>query len=46
MTKRYDDEGMRLTDCCGAYSTYFDDVLACKACYKEVEIGMGDGERI
>ena len=46
--KRYDEHGMRLTNCCGAHSTYMDDgiggeVLCCKACYHEVEVGQGDG---
>lgn len=35
---------MRLTDCCGAYSTYaHDGALSCKACWHEVEPGEGDG---
>jgi len=48
--KRYNSEGMRLTDCCGAYSTYCQsdesgqlDTLCCKACYAEVPFGQGDG---
>lgn len=48
--KRYDPEdGTRLTDCCGAYSTYHDEgdgetfVLCCKNCWDEVEPGEGDG---
>ena len=41
--KRYDEDGCRLTDCCGAYSTYMDLGLSCRACCKEVEIGEGDG---
>ena len=45
---RYDTSGLRLTDCCGAFSTYMDDgegdvVLCCKQCYNEVPIGQGDG---
>lgn len=42
---KYDDEGMRLTDCCGAHSTYTADtlVLCCKACWREVPVGQGDG---
>lgn len=37
-------DGTRLTDCCGAYSTYMDtDELCCKACYNPVEYGEGDG---
>lgn len=42
-TKRYADDGCRLTDCCGAYSTFFDGELACKKCYEDVEFGEGDG---
>jgi len=34
---------MNLTKCCNAYSTYHDDVLCCKKCWKEVEVGEGDG---
>jgi len=41
--KRYDESGMRLTDCCGAHSTYHDDALCCKACWAEVDFGEGDG---
>lgn len=33
---------MSTTPCCGALSTYCDDVLCCKACYCEVEPGQGD----
>lgn len=41
---RYDESGHRLTDCCGAFSTYMDgDVLCCKKCYWEVPVGQGDG---
>lgn len=40
---RYDAEGMRLTDCCAAYSTYVEATLCCKACYCAVDIGQGDG---
>ena len=37
-------DGTRLTNCCGAYSTYMDtDQLCCKACYNPVEDGEGDG---
>ena len=48
-TKKFDAKtGMRLTTCCAAHSTYMDDgiggeVLCCKACYHEVEVGEGDG---
>ena len=42
--KKYDPENMqRVTDCCGAYSTYHDQTLCCKRCWNEVEIGEGDG---
>jgi hypothetical protein len=34
---------MRLTDCCGALSTYHDEDLCCKNCYHSVEVGEGDG---
>lgn len=44
----YAQDGCRLTDCCGCYSTYMDcgDVnqrLCCKQCYHEVPHGQGDG---
>ena len=43
-TPRYDESGRRLTDCCGAFSTYMDgDILCCKQCYWEVPVGQGDG---
>jgi hypothetical protein len=40
--------GVRLTDCCAAYSTYMDDgyggtELSCKNCANVVEMGEGDG---
>ena len=40
--------GMRLTDCCAAYSTYMDDgcngtELCCKYCANIVNPGEGDG---
>lgn len=45
--KIFDAEGIRLTDCCGCYSSYYcgDEipVLVCKKCYEEVPIGQGDG---
>ena len=48
--KNYEKEypHMRLTDCCSSWSTYMDDgtgldVLSCKKCYEEVEVGEGDG---
>lgn len=43
LTKRFADDGTRLTDCCGAYSTFHDETLCCKACHREVEFGQGDG---
>lgn len=41
--RRYAADGTHLTDCCGAYSTYCDDTLVCRACQREVERGEGDG---
>jgi hypothetical protein len=40
---KYDNYGMRLTDCCAAHSTYHDTTLCCKACGRKVEFGEGDG---
>ena len=37
------DSGLRLTDCCGAMSTYLDTDLCCKNCWHLVEVGEGDG---
>jgi hypothetical protein len=46
-TKKYTTDGVRLTDCCGAYSTFVDVgdgwELSCKQCYKAVPSGQGDG---
>jgi len=44
--KKYDAEtGMRMTDCCGAMSTYDENgSLHCKECYEEVADGQGDGD--
>jgi hypothetical protein len=39
----YNDDGMRLTNCCKAHSTYCDHVLCCKACWHQVDEGQGDG---
>lgn len=44
-----EQNGIRLTDCCKAYSAYMDDGaggfdLCCKSCYAPVPIGQGDGE--
>lgn len=45
--KFYDSEtGSRLTNCCKAFSTFHDNVLCCRACYQEVELGEGDGSEI
>ena len=42
--RNYDEKGMRLTDCCGAVSTYDEyGQLYCKACYEPVRPGEGDG---
>ena len=48
---RYDEDGVRLTDCCGTYSTYLEDgdgipALSCKKCYHEVPYGQGDGSEV
>jgi ribosomal protein S14 len=42
-TKRYNEEGMRMTDCCGSMSSYYDAMLCCKTCFREVDAGQGDG---
>ena len=39
----YGQDGMRLTSCCGAYSTHQEGYLCCKKCYEIVPIGEGDG---
>jgi len=37
-------EGMRLTDCCGACSTFDGEgILYCKSCGEAVGVGQGDG---
>ncbi len=41
--KQFAKDGTRLTDCCGARSTYCDETLCCKVCYNEVPVGQGDG---
>jgi hypothetical protein len=48
--KQYNDEGMRMTDCCGAFSSFYEmdnlghiDTLLCKKCGGYVEFGEGDG---
>ena len=45
-SKIYNEDGMRLTDCCGCLSTYSLDTgtLYCKKCFEDVEVGEGDGE--
>lgn len=35
--------GSELTKCCGACSTYVEDVLCCKVCFEQVPYGEGDG---
>jgi hypothetical protein len=40
---RFNKEGMRMTDCCGACSTFSEGLLCCKACYQPVGFGEGDG---
>ena len=41
--RRYNNVGMRLTDCCAAASTFHDEDLCCKHCWEVVEFGKGDG---
>ena len=42
--KKCNEDGMRLTDCCGTCSTFDENgILYCKACYEEVSFGEGDG---
>ena len=36
-------KSIKLTSCCNAYSTFHDETLCCKSCWKEVEVGEGDG---
>lgn len=43
MAKNYTPDGMRLTDCCGAFSTFSDVTLCCKVCWEPVPWGQGDG---
>jgi hypothetical protein len=38
-----DPERTRVTDCCGGWSTYMEDILCCKTCYEPVGVGQGDG---
>ncbi len=46
--KRYADDGTRLTDCCGSYSTFSvdDGELMCRSCYGYVPFGQGDGSEV
>ena len=48
--KKYGADGVRLTDCCGAYSTFVDVgdgwELSCKRCYEAVPSGQGDGSEV
>ena len=41
--KNYNEEGMRMTECCQSASTFCDVSLVCKTCFNDVEIGEGDG---
>lgn len=46
--KRYDEDGCRLTDCCGVYSKFMDngngtESLCCRKCKMRVSSGEGDG---
>ncbi len=46
--KNYDANGVRLTDCCSSYSTWFETPgfgldLCCRGCMNTVEQGEGDG---
>jgi hypothetical protein len=47
---KFADDGMRLTDCCGACSSFYEcdnpghiDTLLCKKCGRHVNTGEGDG---
>jgi len=51
MDKKYDEFGQRMTDCCGAFATFGDDVtiqnldsvkLTCTSCSQHVGKGEGD----
>ena len=53
MKKKFDNEGTRLTDCCGDYSVYTvagrngaTGLPACKGCGNQVLPGEGDGFEI
>lgn len=43
MAKHFSPDGMRLTDCCGAFSTFSETTLVCKGCWEPVGMGQGDG---
>ncbi|MCP4794938.1 MAG: hypothetical protein GY885_02120 [Phycisphaeraceae bacterium] len=44
VVKRFDENGVRMTDCCRAVSQHDDDgFLFCSACFDDVEPGEGDG---
>ena len=36
-------KGIKKTKCCNSYTTYHDEILCCKNCWGEVEVGEGDG---
>ena len=49
--RRWNNVGMRLTDCCAAASTFSDvfgtgPTLCCKHCWNEVWDGQGDGSEV
>ena len=50
--KKFNDDGMRLTDCCGAVSKFMDyggrvgEVPCCEKCYREITPGEGDGSEV
>ena len=37
------EKAIKKTKCCNSYSTYHDETLCCKTCWREVEVGEGDG---
>ena len=41
--KRFNTEGLRMTNCCGAFSKCVSDRLVCKDCWCDVGPGEGDG---
>jgi len=47
MSKQFDNDGTRLTDCCGCYSKYDEyGTLYCCKCFCEVKTGEGDGAEL